>query len=155
MKISMKNRKIGYTYSSVSGHFAFRNEKSIAFESTLERDLLTLLEFNSSVFDVTEQPVTIEYQNKNGREVTYTPDFLVIFNDPNNNVATTKISTNPWLIEVKPREILIKKLKELKPKLKIASTLNLVMSSWVVAAAAISPIPDTARYKILSLWFIV
>ena len=37
----MKNRKIGYTYSSVSGHFAFRNKKSISFESTLERDLLT------------------------------------------------------------------------------------------------------------------
>ncbi len=26
----MKNRKIGYTYSSVSGHFAFRKEKSIS-----------------------------------------------------------------------------------------------------------------------------
>ena len=120
MKISMKNRKIGYTYSSVSGHFAFRKEKSIAFESTLERDLLTLLEFNSSVFDVIEQPLTIEYQNKNDREVTYTPDFLVIFNDPNNNVCSTKLSRKPWLIEVKPRDILIKKFKELKPKFKIA-----------------------------------
>ena len=71
MKISMKKRKIGYTYGSVSGHFAFRKQKSIAFESTLERDLLTLLEFNDSVHDVIEQPLTIEYINHNGRSVTY------------------------------------------------------------------------------------
>ena len=120
MKISMKKRKIGYTYSSVSGHFAFRKQKSIAFESTLERDLITILEFNSSVYDVTEQPVTIEYVNKNGRNVTYTPDFLVIFNDPNNLIHSTKISRKPWLIEVKPRDVLIKKYEELKPKFKIA-----------------------------------
>ena len=56
MKISMKKRKIGYTYGSVSGHFSFRKQKSIAFESTLERDLLTLLEFNESVDDGIGQP---------------------------------------------------------------------------------------------------
>ena len=77
MKISMKNRKIGYVYGSVSGHFSFRKEKSIAFESTLERDLLYLLEFNDSVIDVEEQPFTIEYTNHNGKLVTYTPDFFV------------------------------------------------------------------------------
>ena len=120
MKLSMKNRKIGYTYSSVSGHFAFRNKKSISFESTLERDLLTVLEFNSSVFDVTEQPLTIEYTNKNGRAVTYTPDFLVQFEEPNEMVCINKISRKPWLIEVKPREILKKEWDKLKPKFKIA-----------------------------------
>ncbi len=120
MKISMKNRKIGYTYSSVSGNYAFRKEKSIAFESTLERDLLTILEFNSSVFNVTEQPLTIEYKNKNERNVTYTPDFLVIFNDPNELTGITSISRKPWLIEVKPRDILIKKWDILKPKFKVA-----------------------------------
>ena len=59
MKISMKKRKIGYSYGSVSGHFAFHKQKSIAFESTLERNLLTLLKFNDSVDDVIEQPLTI------------------------------------------------------------------------------------------------
>ena len=117
----MKNRKIGYTYSSVSGHYAFRKEKSIAFESTLERDLLTILEFNSSVFDVTEQPITIEYINKNSREVTYTPDFLVLFNDPNELTNITSVSRKPLLIEVKPRDILIKKWNILKPKFQIAT----------------------------------
>lgn len=118
MKISMKSRKIGYTYGSVSGHFSFRREKSIAFESTLERDLLTLLEFNDMVLDVIEQPVTIEYVNQNGRAVTYTPDFLVYFKSP----ATNNISdpfAKPMLIEVKPSEILDKKFCELRPKFKI------------------------------------
>lgn len=109
MKISTKNRKIGYTYGSVSGHFAFRKEKSIAFESTLERDLLTLLEFNDSVSDVVEQPVTIEYTNENGRDVTYTPDFLVFFNEPDADLL--RMQRKPLLIEVKPRDRLIKDWK--------------------------------------------
>ena len=114
MKISMKKRKIGYTYGSVSGHFAFRKQKSIAFESTLERDLLTLLEFNDSVSDVIEQPVTIEYTNENGKNVTYTPDFLVFFNEPDADLL--RIQRKPLLIEVKPRNRLIKDWKKLKKK---------------------------------------
>ena len=118
MKISMKKRKIGYTYGSVSGHFAFKKQKSIAFESTLERDLLTLLEFNDSVEDVVEQPLTIEYINHNGRTVTYTPDFLVYFKEP--DASLLKLKRKPLLIEVKPREKLQKHFKELKPRFKVA-----------------------------------
>lgn len=114
MKISTKNRKVGYTYGSVSGHFAFRKEKSIAFESTLERDLLTLLEFNDSVSDVIEQPVTIEYTNDNGRDVTYTPDFLVYFNEPDADLF--RLQRKPLLIEVKPRDKLTKDWDKLKKK---------------------------------------
>lgn len=114
MIISTKNRKIGYTYGSVSGHFAFRKEKSIAFESTLERDLLTLLEFNDSVSDVIEQPITIEYTNDNGKDVTYTPDFLVYFNEPDADLL--KLQRKPLLIEVKPRDRLIKDWHKLKKK---------------------------------------
>jgi len=117
MKISTKNRKIGYTYGSVSGHFAFRKEKSIAFESTLERDLLTLLEFNDSVSDVIEQPVTIEYVNDNGRDVTYTPDFLVFFNESDAELLHPQ--RKPILIEVKPRDRLIKDWDKLKKKFQI------------------------------------
>ena len=119
MKISMKKRKIGYTYGSVSGHFAFRKQKSIAFESTLERDLLTLLEFNDSVDDIIEQPITIEYINSNGRAVTYTPDFLVYFNEFNTSLL--KLERKPLLIEVKPRDRIIKDWKKLKPKFQIAT----------------------------------
>jgi len=118
MKISMKNRKIGYTYGSVSGYFSFRKQKSIAFESTLERDLLTLLEFNDSVSDVVEQPLTIEYTNDNNRNTTYTPDFLVYFNEP--STQTMSISRKPLLIEVKPKEKLIKDWEKLRKKFKVA-----------------------------------
>lgn len=114
----MKNRSIGYTYGSVSGHFAFRKQKSIAFESTLERDLLTLLEFNDSVSDVIEQPLTIEYTNHNGRIVTYTPDFLVDFEEA--DASLLERPRKPLLIEVKPREKLQKYFAELKPRFKIA-----------------------------------
>lgn len=114
----MKKRKIGYTYGSVSGHFAFRKQKSIAFESTLERDMLTLLEFNDSVDYVIEQPLTLEYTNHNGRNVTYTPDFLVYFKEP--DASLLRIQRKPLLIEVKPTEKLKKHFDEYKARFKIA-----------------------------------
>ena len=118
MRISMKNRKIGYTYGSVSGHFSFRKQKSIAFESTLERDFLTLLEFNDSVEDVIEQPLTIEYENHNGRTVTYTPDFLVYFKEP--DASLLRLQRKPLLVEVKPTDKLQKHFQELRPRFKVA-----------------------------------
>lgn len=119
MKISMNKRKIGYTYGSVSGHFSFRQQKSIAFESTLERDLLTILEFNDSVDDVIEQPLTIEYTNHNGRIVEYTPDFLVYFKEP--EAELMKIQRKPFLIEVKPKDKIKKDWQNLKRKFKVAN----------------------------------
>ena len=61
----MNNRKIGYTYGSVSGHYPFRKEFSIAYESLLERDFLIMLEFNDSVSEVVGQPLSLIYKNKN------------------------------------------------------------------------------------------
>lgn len=42
-------RKIGPTRRSVSGVYAFRGERSIEFESTLERDFLMRVEFSQPV----------------------------------------------------------------------------------------------------------
>ncbi len=97
--------------------YSFRGEKSISFESKLERDLLSLLEFDDSVIDVTEQPFTIEYENSNDRFVTYTPDFLVEFKSP---VTTHSYDSyrKPLLIEVKPEKVLERKFNVLKPKFK-------------------------------------
>jgi hypothetical protein len=120
MKISQNKRKIGYTYSSVSGSFPFRGEKSISFESTLERDLLMLLEYDPRVVDVIEQPVTIEYENANGRNVTYTPDFLVHYRTV--SLLDLNNSNRSRLIEVKPQRILKTKWQELKPKFKIGTS---------------------------------
>ena len=118
MKFSHKNRKIGYTYGSLSGVFSFRGEKSISFESSLERDLLRLLEFNESVIDVIEQPFTIEYINKNNRPTTYTPDFLVNFAVRPSSLQTAP-DPKPLIIEVKPRGKIIKNFDILRPKFRV------------------------------------
>jgi len=119
MKISMKKRKIGYTYGSVSGKFSFRGEKIVEFESLLEKDLLTILEFNDTVSDVIEQPFTIEYINEKGKPASYTPDFLVYFKLYGLG-TTNKVYPKPLLIEVKPRKILKKRFNEFRPKFKAA-----------------------------------
>jgi len=115
MKISQKRRKIGYTYSSVSGVYPFRKTKGIEFESTLERDLLVLLGYDSTVEDVIEQPVTIEYVNHNGHAASYTPDFLVHYAVKNGN----KSNLCSKLIEVKPSKFLEKDWGDLKKKFKV------------------------------------
>ena len=116
--LSMKKRKIGYTYGSVSGHFSFRKLKSIAFESTLERDFLRLLEFNDSVSDIVGQPFTLEYTNNNGVKTKYTPDFLVHFNEP--DASLSKIQRKSLLVEVKPKDKLSKEFAKYRERFKIA-----------------------------------
>ncbi|AHF01976.1 transposase [Thiomicrospira aerophila AL3] len=118
MKFSHKNRKIGYTYGSLSGAYSFRGEKSLSFESKIERDFLTLLEFDDSVIEVTEQPFTIEYENHNGRPTTYTPDFLIEFKSPLTSSSYSAYRKS-LLVEVKPHDILKKKFLDLKPKFQI------------------------------------
>ncbi len=120
MIISLKNRKAKYTYGSSSGYYPFRGEKSIWYESLVERDLLVLLEYNDMVLDVIEQPVTITYTNHNGRVVTYTPDFLVTFKSLPSQ-GSQEIFLKPQLIEVKLQKELKKKFLELRPRFKIAT----------------------------------
>ncbi len=120
MRISQKNRKGGYTYGSSSGYYPFRGEKSIWYESLLERDLLILLEHNDMVLDVQEQPVTIEYINHNGNTVTYTPDYLVTFK-PLPLHGTQSPYPKSLLIEVKLHKELKKKFHEYRPRFKIAT----------------------------------
>ncbi len=119
MKLSTKKRKIGYTYGSVSGIYSFRGEKGIAFESTLERDLLKILDFNDSVLDVVSQPFTLEYTSKDGKNRKYTPDFLVYFKSlPADSISS--LSTKPLLIEVKPHKKLKKHWEVFRERFKVA-----------------------------------
>lgn len=117
MKISHKNRKIGYTYGSTSGKFMFRNKKIILFESLLEKSFLQVLEFNDIVLDVVEQPFTIETQITKGNKGSYTPDFLIYFKEP--ELRTTN-PIKPIVAEVKPSKKLIQNRIELKQKFKSA-----------------------------------
>lgn len=106
-------RKIGPTRRSVSGVYPFRGERSIPFESTLERDFLIRSEFCSVVLDVTAQPVEIPFQARNGRGYIHTPDFLVQYRAGN---RTWDEGIPPLLVEVKPRAKLRECWPDLKPK---------------------------------------
>ncbi|MCO1334540.1 heteromeric transposase endonuclease subunit TnsA [Microbulbifer sp. OS29] len=96
-----QTRKINPTRRSVSGQYAFRGDRAIPFESTLERDFLVRCEFDLSVLDVIPQPVEVPFTDSNGGKYIYTPDFLVYYHlGTGSHVNYPK----PLLIEVKPTE---------------------------------------------------
>jgi len=91
----MPERRIKKNYRSVTGVFASQKSEGVAeFESTLERDLFSLLEFSPDVLSYEVQPVTIGWTDSEGRNRRYTPDVLVRFK----NLST------PFLLEAKYRE---------------------------------------------------
>ncbi len=105
MKISVKHRKIGYTYFSQSGYFSFRGQKEIAFESRLEKDFLTSFAFSDRVVDIDEQPFTLEYITSKGKKTVYTPDYMITFKPESFDITP---QSKAMIVEIKPR----KKLEE-------------------------------------------
>ena len=78
----------------------FRNECTIPYESTLERDFITRTEFFLDVLDIIPQPAEIEFETRSGRTYTYTPDFLVYRRVGNREYGSFP---KPVLVEVKPK----------------------------------------------------
>lgn len=108
----MPVRKIPKSYLNVTGVAAYKKAIGAAeFESTLERDFLTLLEFDPNVISFEVQPVMIEWNDDRGKRRTYTPDTLVHYIDH---------TIKPTIFEVKPRNILKRKWADLRPKFKAA-----------------------------------
>ena len=95
-------RKAQTVYGSISGNYSFRGEKTIWFESTLERDYLIRQEFNNNVIDVVSQPISIPYVTDLGNASTYTPDFLVQYSSASYDDLDQFPA--PLLIEIKPRK---------------------------------------------------
>ena len=83
----------------MSGIHSFRGERGIPFESTLERDFLIRTGFRLDVSEIIAQPIQIPFRTSTGGDVTYTPDFLVIYRpeDP-----AHPEHRKPNLVEVKP-----------------------------------------------------
>ncbi|MFC1672744.1 TnsA endonuclease N-terminal domain-containing protein [Pseudomonadota bacterium] len=74
----MPVRKIPISHSSVTGRHALGPGKdSVGYESTLERDFVSLMTFDPGVTGIEEQPVRIEYEDSEGRQRHYTPDYLI------------------------------------------------------------------------------
>ncbi len=109
---SMPVRKIPKNYSNVTG-IASRSKAigQAMFESTLERDFITLLEFNSNTKSFEVQPLTIEWRDEKDKSRKYTPDILAFFKPQNKKLI---------LYEVKYRNELSQSWPELRPKFKAA-----------------------------------
>lgn len=106
-------RKIPKNYLSVTGAFpSKKSSEPLAYESTLERDLYQLLDFDDYVTQITSQPVTIEYASPEIGISTYTPDSYVHYHKESGK--------KPMLVEVKYREDLRKTWAQERYKYKAA-----------------------------------
>lgn len=73
----MPAREVSNRGGNTIGYYpSIKMKRRIAYESTIERDKMTLLDFDPDVRAFEEQPLVIPYQYKN-KTVTYTPDLLV------------------------------------------------------------------------------
>jgi len=115
-----------------------KNNRMITSESTLERDLYMLMEFDPFVESFEEQPLKITYKNSKGGDSTYTPDVICnlrtapvqnfwigslfkqhfVYSEALGKYRLKAMSPEWFLAEVKYRTELFAKLEELKPKLK-------------------------------------
>jgi len=109
----MPIRIVPKNYRNLTGLvYNSRTATMTAFESSLERDFLLLLDFDPDVECFEEQPVKIIYHDDNGRRHTYTPDVLVHY-----HVDKTSVSVHPpVLCEVKYRDDLRQHWREYKGK---------------------------------------
>ncbi|RSK23864.1 TnsA endonuclease N-terminal domain-containing protein [Hymenobacter metallilatus] len=113
----MPVRNIPLRYSSVAGVVPSKKMKRLhEFESTLERDLIALLEFDRNVQAFEEQPVCIEFQDETGKLRSYTPDMLIHYRSDRPPGMWLK----PRLIEVKYRSTLWAEWPTLRPKFRAA-----------------------------------
>lgn len=111
----MSARIVPKNYRNLTGLvYNSRTQSLSMFESTLERDYLLLLDFDSSVECYEEQPVTIKYSDGGGRCHRYTPDIFVRYRRAN------VVDAPPLLGEIKYREDLRQHWTEYKPKFKAA-----------------------------------
>src|SRR3989442_12552544 len=97
----MPARIVPKNYRNLTGlDYNSRTAAMAAFESSLERDLLLLLDFDPDVESFEEQPVKITYYDDYGRRHTYTPDVLVRYRG---DITSASVLT-PVLCEVKYRD---------------------------------------------------
>jgi hypothetical protein len=98
-------------YTSVGKLSTLKNDKMIQYESQMEEDFATILEFNIGVDRFVDQPVKIGFK-LGGKKRSYTPDFLAYYR--NDIEEYEKLS--PHLFEVKQRKDIKRNWLKLKPK---------------------------------------
>lgn len=114
--VQNKVRKIGLKYRSLSGRFySVKNNTEVIFESSLERDMIMMMEIDKYIKYYHEQPVKISFTDRLGKRRSYTPDFLMFFHD-----GLKSENIKPLLIEVKFREDLRQNFGKYKEKFRAA-----------------------------------
>jgi hypothetical protein len=110
----MPTRKIPMNYRNITGVSAHsKGQGEVCYESSLERDFLTLLDFRPDVAEVEVQPFQIPWVDQSGKRHTYTPDVLARYEET--------VARAPTVFEVKYTEEARSKWGELKPKFQAAS----------------------------------
>lgn len=89
------------------------------FESSLERDLLLLMHWDTEVDWYQSQPVKIDYVDALGKARNYTPDLFVSYRTIQLSISQNT-TRKPLLCEVKYRDDYLGQWKELKPKFRAA-----------------------------------
>jgi hypothetical protein len=113
----MPVRTVPKNYRSLTGLVPnTRTQSMTAFESSLEREFLLLLDFDPDVEFYEEQPVKITYHDDSGRRRTYTPDVFVRYRTDRFQAQHTQ----PHLCEVKYRDDLRQHWAEYRPKFRVA-----------------------------------
>lgn len=112
----MPVRQIPKNYRNVTGLASAKKSKRVLFESTLERDFFTILEFDSNVRAYDTQPVKIFWTDSLEKSRSYHPDVLVNYH----NSRGIFRSIDTVLFEVKYRSDIKENWAEYKPKFKAA-----------------------------------
>lgn len=101
-------RKLALSGRSLTGYMALRANPAAAFESSLEKDWLILLDFDPSVRSIAVQPFRLNYEH-DGRATHYTPDIAATHEQADG-------TTRDVVYEVKPYDVLKAKWAEFRPR---------------------------------------
>ena len=106
--MSKPARRIGITNRSVSGTVPRMGR----YESSLERDFMEILRFDSDIINFKPQPLVIDYRRRDGTSGTYTPDGYFEY--------APHLALAPTLYEIKYRADFRENRKTLLPKFRAA-----------------------------------
>jgi hypothetical protein len=112
-------RSIPRNYMAVTGRFSSKKTPGPTFyESTLERDYFTLLEFDPEVVHWEAQPFRVEWREPTGESRSYTPDVAVWYHPWSGRHRHRR--RNDVIVEIKYREDLRKDWSDLRPRFRAA-----------------------------------
>lgn len=116
----MAVRSIPRNYIAVTGRFPSQKTPGPSYyESTLERDFFTLLEFDPEVVHWEAQPFRVEWREPTGEPRRYTPD-VAVWHHPWSGKQRHRRRTDV-IVEVKYREDLRRDWADLRPRFRAAS----------------------------------